>query len=151
MVTVRASCGLRYPRQKKDSRGVFVGISSGLIGLAHPDLTSVYDGDDPSVDEWFGNSLFYNPFFYTAVSEGAVSEPCMAFSLGHACETITDRALCRLLYRAQPRKLLGRGKLYFRPEPWLSRFWRNCSCGRDQHFDNGSDPRILDLDVHPKQ
>lgn len=136
---------------KKDLRGVLVGFSSGLIGLAHPDLTSVYDGDDPSVDEWFGNSLFYNPFFYTAVSEGAVSEPCTAYFLIYACEAVIDRALCRFLYRAQPRKLFGRGKLYFRPEPWLSRIRRNCSCGRDQHFDNCSNPGILDLDVHPKQ
>ena len=63
-----------------------------MIGLAHPDLTSVYNGSDPAVDAWFGNSFFYNPFFYTAVSEGVVSEPCMIISFVVEAWSFTDQS-----------------------------------------------------------
>lgn len=45
------------------------------MGLAYPGLTSVYNGTNPDKDAT-NTSAPYNPFFFTAVSEGAVSEPC---------------------------------------------------------------------------
>jgi hypothetical protein len=50
------------------------GVSSGLIGLAYPGLTSVFNGTDPD-DDSLSNLDEYDPFFFTAVKEGAVSEP----------------------------------------------------------------------------
>jgi hypothetical protein len=49
-------------------------VSSGLIGLAYPGLTSVFNGTNPDNDS-DGNLEEYNPFFFTAVKEGKVSNP----------------------------------------------------------------------------
>ena len=49
-------------------------VSTGLIGLAYPTLTSVYNGTDPNLDSR-NNSLPYNPFFFSAVQQKAVKEP----------------------------------------------------------------------------
>ena len=53
------------------------GVSSGILGLASPNLTSVFAGTDPLKDSRRTNShLPYNPFFFTAVQEKLVSNPC---------------------------------------------------------------------------
>ena len=49
------------------------GVSSGLMGLASPNLTSVFAGIDPVEDK---AQLPYNSFFYTAVQQKLVSHPC---------------------------------------------------------------------------
>ncbi|KAI0315205.1 aspartic peptidase domain-containing protein [Amylostereum chailletii] len=50
------------------------GVTSGLIGLCYPGLTSVYTGDDPNNDS-SSNRVKYNPFFFTAIAEGAFDPP----------------------------------------------------------------------------
>ena len=47
----------------------------GLLGLAYPGLTSVYNGTDPDNDSP-GNVDLYSPLFFTAMSEKVVSNPC---------------------------------------------------------------------------
>lgn len=54
------------------------GINSGLLGLAYPSLTSVYNGSDPNADSR-ASSLPYDPFFYTAVKQGT-TRPCACAS-----------------------------------------------------------------------
>ena len=49
-------------------------VNTGLIGLAYPGLTSVYNGSNPDVDG-ANNSAPYNPFFFSAVQEKAVTAP----------------------------------------------------------------------------
>ncbi|KAI0315206.1 acid protease [Amylostereum chailletii] len=56
------------------------GVTTGLMGLCYPGLTSVYSGDDPD-DDSSSNSDEYNPFFFSAIAEGAVSEPIMSVAL----------------------------------------------------------------------
>lgn len=51
------------------------GINSGLLGLAEPTLTSVFNGTDPDLDVG-GKYDPYNPFFYTAVADKKVKNPC---------------------------------------------------------------------------
>lgn len=53
------------------------GVNSGLMGLAFPDLTSVYNGSDPNEDS-AANNIPYDPFFFTAVKQGKVA-PCSCF------------------------------------------------------------------------
>ncbi len=50
-------------------------ISTGLMGLAFPTLTSVFNGTDPDADETAAH-LLYNPFFFSAVQQKAVDAPC---------------------------------------------------------------------------
>ncbi|KAA6410757.1 MAG: hypothetical protein FRX48_05067 [Lasallia pustulata] len=47
------------------------GISSGLLGLAFPSLTSAYAGTDPNVDSG-SNKIEYNPIFTNMYEEGNV-------------------------------------------------------------------------------
>ena len=54
-------------------------VNTGLIGLAYPGLTSVYNGNNPNVDSG-NNSVPYNPFFFSAVQQKAVSAPCESIS-----------------------------------------------------------------------
>ncbi|KIM83061.1 hypothetical protein PILCRDRAFT_819851 [Piloderma croceum F 1598] len=56
------------------------GINSGLLGLAYPELTSVYNGTDPDSDV-SGESDTYNPLFFTALSERVVSNPYFSVAL----------------------------------------------------------------------
>lgn len=51
------------------------GVNTGLVGLAYPSLTSAFSGTNPDKDT-DNNLENYNPFFFTAVSQGDVSEPC---------------------------------------------------------------------------
>ena len=51
------------------------GVNSGILGLAYPGLTSVYNGTDPSADG-VNNSDSYNSFFFSAVKEKTVKRPC---------------------------------------------------------------------------
>lgn len=51
------------------------GINSGLLGLAYSGLTSVYNGTDPD-DDSSSNSDPYTPYFFSAISENVVSNPC---------------------------------------------------------------------------
>jgi hypothetical protein len=56
------------------------GVNSGLIGLAYPGLTSVFNGTNPDNDT-FSDVDTYDPFFFTAIKEGAVSEPSSSYTL----------------------------------------------------------------------
>ena len=49
-------------------------VSSGLLGLAYPAITSVFKGTDPNNDTKKTQEP-YNPFFYTALAENKVTEP----------------------------------------------------------------------------
>lgn len=53
-----------------------IGISSGLVGLAYPDLTSVFAGTNASQDDFPGNSVTYAPFPFRAVETGQLKDPC---------------------------------------------------------------------------
>ncbi|THG95840.1 hypothetical protein EW026_g5877 [Hermanssonia centrifuga] len=55
-------------------------INTGLMGLAFPDLTSVYNGSNPDLDG-ADNSLPYNPFFFSAVQQKVVSTPVFSVAL----------------------------------------------------------------------
>ncbi|MCJ1413179.1 hypothetical protein MMC19_007283 [Ptychographa xylographoides] len=48
------------------------GVSSGLIGLAFPSITSAYKGNNPSVDSP-ASQLPYNPVFFNMFKEGHVA------------------------------------------------------------------------------
>ena len=48
------------------------GVSSGLIGLAFPAITSAYAGDDPTVDSSSTQEI-YNPIFTNMYTEGKVA------------------------------------------------------------------------------
>jgi hypothetical protein len=50
-------------------------VNSGLFVLAYPGLTSVYNGTDPNKDG-SANIAEYNPFFFTAIAEKKVDQPC---------------------------------------------------------------------------
>jgi hypothetical protein len=50
------------------------GVNSGLLGLAYPDLTSVYNGTDPNADG-ASNAAPYNPFFFSAIAQKKVDQP----------------------------------------------------------------------------
>lgn len=52
------------------------GFNTGLMGLASPNLTSVFRGTDPDDDEFPQTQIPYNPVFYSAVQQGVVSNPC---------------------------------------------------------------------------
>lgn len=52
------------------------GVNTGLMGLASPNLTSAFEGTDPTADVFPTTQIPYNPVFYTAVEDGIVSEPC---------------------------------------------------------------------------
>ncbi|PSR76813.1 hypothetical protein PHLCEN_2v8194 [Hermanssonia centrifuga] len=55
-------------------------ISTGLMGLAFPTLTSVFNGTDPDADETAAH-LLYNPFFFSAVQQKAVDAPFFSVAL----------------------------------------------------------------------
>jgi hypothetical protein len=50
------------------------GVTSGLVGFAYPELTSVYNTSNPAKDS-AANAAPYNPFFFTAVQQKKV-KPC---------------------------------------------------------------------------
>jgi hypothetical protein len=55
-------------------------VSSGILGLSLPHITSVYNGTDPDNDT-SANLDPYNPFFFTAVQEGVVKNPYFSVAL----------------------------------------------------------------------
>ncbi|KAF9074548.1 acid protease [Rhodocollybia butyracea] len=57
------------------------GINTGLMGLASPNLTSIYEGTNPSADEFPQTQIPYNPVFYSAVQQGLVSNPFFSVAL----------------------------------------------------------------------
>jgi hypothetical protein len=50
------------------------GVTTGLMGLAFPGLTSVFNGSNPDADS-AANIAQYNPLFFTAVQQKLVA-PC---------------------------------------------------------------------------
>ncbi|KAJ7696929.1 acid protease [Mycena rosella] len=56
------------------------GINTGLIGLAFPDLTSVYNTTDPTKAS-AENQIPYNPLFLSAVSQKKVAHPFFSVAL----------------------------------------------------------------------
>ncbi|KAJ4500466.1 aspartic peptidase domain-containing protein [Lentinula lateritia] len=57
------------------------GFNTGLMGLASPNLTSVFRGTDPDDDEFPQTQIPYNPVFYSAVQQGVVSNPFFSVAL----------------------------------------------------------------------
>ncbi|VDC00346.1 unnamed protein product [Peniophora sp. CBMAI 1063] len=55
-------------------------VSSGLMGLCYPGLTSVFNTTNPD-DDSSSNAEEYDPFFFTAIKEGAVSQPIFSVAL----------------------------------------------------------------------
>ncbi|KAJ7466275.1 aspartic peptidase domain-containing protein [Mycena galericulata] len=55
-------------------------VNTGLIGLAFPDLTSVYNTTDPTKAS-AANNLPYNPFFISAVKQKKVKNPFFSVAL----------------------------------------------------------------------
>ena len=60
------------------------GVSSGLVGLAYPSLTSAFGGSNPALDS-AGNQDIYSPLFTTMVSQELVS-PIFSLALGRVAE-----------------------------------------------------------------
>ncbi|KAJ7618179.1 aspartic peptidase domain-containing protein [Mycena polygramma] len=56
------------------------GINTGLIGLAFPDLTSVYNTTDPTKASG-ANQLPYSPLFLSAVTQKKVAQPFFSIAL----------------------------------------------------------------------
>ncbi|KAJ7743456.1 aspartic peptidase domain-containing protein [Mycena maculata] len=56
------------------------GVNTGLIGLAFPDLTSVYNTTDPTRAS-AANQLPYDPFFFSAVKQKKVANPFFSVAL----------------------------------------------------------------------
>ncbi|KAJ7308516.1 acid protease [Mycena albidolilacea] len=56
------------------------GVNSGLIGLAYSGLTSAFNTTDPTKAS-SKNHIPYDPFFFTAVKQGAVSNPFFSLAL----------------------------------------------------------------------
>jgi hypothetical protein len=57
------------------------GVNTGLMGLASPNLTSVFKGTNPAADEFPQTQLPYNSIFYSAVQQGLVSHPFFSVAL----------------------------------------------------------------------
>jgi hypothetical protein len=51
------------------------------MGLASPNLTSVFEGTDPNNDEFPQTQLPYNSIFFSAVQQGLVSNPFFSIAL----------------------------------------------------------------------
>ncbi|KAJ7623708.1 acid protease [Roridomyces roridus] len=56
------------------------GVNSGLLGLAYPDLTSVYNTTDPTKAS-DANHIPYDPFFTTAIKQSKVTNPYFSIAL----------------------------------------------------------------------
>ncbi|KAJ6580924.1 aspartic peptidase domain-containing protein [Mycena capillaripes] len=56
------------------------GVNSGLLGLAYSGLTSVFNTTDPTKAS-SANHIPYDPFFFTAVKQGAVTNPFFSLAL----------------------------------------------------------------------
>ena len=65
------------------------GVNTGLMGLAYPDLTSVFNGTNPDNDNFTTNQDPYDPFFWSAVAEKAVTQPCKLSITGKSVEKLT--------------------------------------------------------------
>ena len=51
-------------------------VTTGIMGLANRNATSVFNGTNPDLDNRTTNLDPYNPFFFSAVQEGLVKAPC---------------------------------------------------------------------------
>jgi len=56
------------------------GVSSGLLGLCYPGLTSAFNGSDPNKDST-NNRVNYDPFFFSAIKQNKVSQPVFSVAL----------------------------------------------------------------------
>jgi hypothetical protein len=59
-------------------------VSSGVMGLAFPNLTFVFDGADPAKDNRSLNQAPYDPIFFTAVKEHLVKNPLFSIALNRS-------------------------------------------------------------------
>jgi hypothetical protein len=76
------------------------GVSMGIIGLAHPDLTYVYNTSDPAKDSPATFSP-YDPFFFSAVKQKQVA-PCEFRKYIWRTKTSTIEQTSRLHLTASP-------------------------------------------------
>ncbi|KAF8166541.1 aspartic peptidase domain-containing protein [Mycena galopus ATCC 62051] len=80
------------------------GVNSGLIGLAFSSLTSVFNTSDPTKAS-NENHISYDPFFFTAVKQGAVANPFFSLALNRgalAVNTTVDANLGFLAFGGMP-------------------------------------------------
>jgi hypothetical protein len=56
------------------------GVNSGLLGLAYPELTSVFNGTDPTKDS-NANYAPYSPLLFTAIAQGSLAQPVLSVAL----------------------------------------------------------------------
>jgi hypothetical protein len=90
-------------------------VASGLLGLAYPALTSVFNTSDPTQDS-ITNLAPYNPFFFTAIQEKKVSTPGELLQHGSACCSELNRLVmrqCSLWRSIGPRSLRRRTSTIF--------------------------------------
>lgn len=83
------------------------GVSTGIMGLAYPGLTRVYNGTNPNKDVR-NHTEVYNPLFFTAVSEKVVSNPCEFLTRTYRRLKAAYIISIRLLRCDQQRKLKKR-------------------------------------------
>ncbi|KAJ7088254.1 acid protease [Mycena epipterygia] len=57
------------------------GVTSGILGLAFPALTSVFNTTDPTKVSFPENQLPYNPFFFSAIAQNKVKNPYFSVAL----------------------------------------------------------------------
>ncbi|KAJ7861676.1 aspartic peptidase domain-containing protein [Mycena olivaceomarginata] len=57
------------------------GILSGILGLAFPNVTSLFDTSDPTMASYTSNHIPYDPFFFTAVKQKKVEHPYFSIAL----------------------------------------------------------------------
>ncbi|KAF7971953.1 hypothetical protein HWV62_19417 [Athelia sp. TMB] len=66
-------------------------VSSGLIGLAYPGATSVYNGTNPNKDGP-ANYAPYNPLFNTALAEGVIKKPYFSVALNRGASPANENS-----------------------------------------------------------
>ncbi|KAJ7861701.1 acid protease [Mycena olivaceomarginata] len=57
------------------------GILSGILGLAFPNVTSLFNTSDPTMASYTSNHIPYDPFFFTAVKQKKVEHPYFSIAL----------------------------------------------------------------------
>ena len=119
------------------------GVNTGLMGLAYPDLTSVFNGTNPDNDTPAVRDR-YNPFFWTAVAEKVVTNPCKSYLTGRS-KSLHNYGSYRFQCRSEQRIPRRTRKLHRGPQPRLSRIrWHSLGQHR-KYLRHHPHPRLLCL------
>lgn len=112
------------------------GINSGLLGLAYPELTSVTNA---------GESMKYDPFFFSAVKQKKFSHPCWHLSFSAYNLMLM---LNRFFYRARPWHSSRYTLTSCRPSSRVPCLRRHRKCTGDFHLCNRPRPGLFSSDAH---